>query len=109
MGGSLALLTDFAGQPLESWISDNGNIDDYTIFQIILDLLSCLEKIHTRMEMWPYETLYREMAISILLISALQLCFNLSPIHVKQLFGTTANCVKSLELSSLERKCRFQN
>jgi serine/threonine protein kinase len=34
------------GQPLESWISDNGNIDDYTIFQIILDLLSCLEKIH---------------------------------------------------------------
>jgi hypothetical protein len=26
------------------------------------------------MEMWPYETLYREMAISILLISALQLC-----------------------------------
>jgi len=46
MGGSLALLTDFVGQPLESWISDNGNIDDYTIFQIILDLLSCLEKIH---------------------------------------------------------------
>ncbi|RIB27059.1 hypothetical protein C2G38_2029715 [Gigaspora rosea] len=44
--GYLALLTDFAGQPLESWISDNGNIDDYTIFQIILDLLSCLEKIH---------------------------------------------------------------
>ncbi|CAG8564747.1 uncharacterized protein OCT59_003663 [Rhizophagus irregularis] len=28
--------------------SDNGNIDDYTIFQIILDLLSCLEKIHAR-------------------------------------------------------------
>ncbi|PKY31332.1 hypothetical protein RhiirB3_419461 [Rhizophagus irregularis] len=48
MGGSLALLTDFAGLPLESWISDNGNIDDYTIFQIILDLLSCLEKIHAR-------------------------------------------------------------
>ena len=44
----LALLTDFVGQPLESWISDNGNIDDYTIFQIILDLLSCLEKIHAR-------------------------------------------------------------
>ncbi|CAG8699222.1 6119_t:CDS:2 [Dentiscutata erythropus] len=44
--GYLALLTDFAGQLLESWISDNGNIDDYTIFQIILDLLSCLEKIH---------------------------------------------------------------
>jgi serine/threonine protein kinase len=43
---SLALLTDFVGQPLESWISDNGNIDDYTLFQIILDLLSCLEKIH---------------------------------------------------------------
>ncbi|CAI2198597.1 6607_t:CDS:2, partial [Funneliformis geosporum] len=48
MGGSLALLTDFAGQPLESWISDNGNIDDHTIFQIVLDLLSCLEKIHAR-------------------------------------------------------------
>jgi serine/threonine protein kinase len=48
VGGSLALLTDFAGQPLASWISDNGNIDDYTIFQIILDLLSCLEKIHAR-------------------------------------------------------------
>ncbi|GBB95941.1 hypothetical protein RclHR1_02650012 [Rhizophagus clarus] len=48
MGRSLALLTDFAGQPLESWISDNGNIDDYTIFHIILDLLSCLEKIHAR-------------------------------------------------------------
>ncbi|CAG8620137.1 7238_t:CDS:2 [Ambispora gerdemannii] len=48
MGGSLALLTDFVGQPLESWISDNGNIDDYTIFQIILNLLSCLEKIHAR-------------------------------------------------------------
>ncbi|GBC31524.2 uncharacterized protein OCT59_016450 [Rhizophagus irregularis] len=48
MGGTMALLTDFAGQPLESWISDNDNIDDYTIFQIILDLLSCLEKIHTR-------------------------------------------------------------
>ena len=48
MGGSLALLTDFAGQPLETWISDNGNIDDYTIFQIILDLLSCLENIHSR-------------------------------------------------------------
>ncbi len=46
VGGSLALLTDFVGLPLESWISDNGNIDDYTIFQIILDLLSCLEKIH---------------------------------------------------------------
>ncbi|PKC67511.1 hypothetical protein RhiirA1_458319 [Rhizophagus irregularis] len=44
--GSLALLTDFVGLPLESWISDNGNIDDYTIFQIILDLLSCLKKIH---------------------------------------------------------------
>ncbi|RIB11603.1 kinase-like domain-containing protein [Gigaspora rosea] len=44
--GYPALLTDFAGQPLESWISDNGNIDDRTIFQIILDLLSCLEKIH---------------------------------------------------------------
>src|SRR3954447_3794973 len=48
MGGSLALLTDFAGRPLESWISDNGNIDDNTIFQIILDLLLCLEKIHAR-------------------------------------------------------------
>ena len=48
MGRSLALLTDFAGQPLETWISDNGNIDDYTIFHIILDLLSCLEKIHAR-------------------------------------------------------------
>ncbi|CAB4399450.1 unnamed protein product [Rhizophagus irregularis] len=48
MGGTLALLTDFAGQPLESWISDNGNIDDHTISQIVLDLLSCLEKIHTR-------------------------------------------------------------
>ena len=47
-GGSLALLTDFVGQPLESWISGNCNIDDYTIFQIILDLLSCLEKIHAR-------------------------------------------------------------
>ncbi|CAG8719439.1 9362_t:CDS:2, partial [Ambispora leptoticha] len=46
MGGSPALLTDFAGQPLESWISDNSNIDDHTIFQLILDLLSCLEKIH---------------------------------------------------------------
>ncbi|RGB35803.1 kinase-like domain-containing protein [Rhizophagus diaphanus] len=46
MGGFRALLTDFVGLPLESWISDNGNIDDYTIFQIILDLLSCLEKIH---------------------------------------------------------------
>ncbi|CAB4405316.1 unnamed protein product [Rhizophagus irregularis] len=46
MRGSLALLTDFVGLPLESWISDNGNIDDYTIFQIILDLLSCLKKIH---------------------------------------------------------------
>ncbi|GES89461.1 protein kinase [Rhizophagus clarus] len=46
IGRSLALLTDFAGQPLESWISNNGNIDDYTIFHIILDLLSCLEKIH---------------------------------------------------------------
>ncbi|CAG8735654.1 15215_t:CDS:2, partial [Rhizophagus irregularis] len=45
--GSLALLTDFVELPLESWISDNGNIDDYTIFQIILDLLSCLKKIHT--------------------------------------------------------------
>jgi serine/threonine protein kinase len=45
-GGFPALLTDFAGQPLESWISNNGNIDDHTIFQIILDLLSCLEKIH---------------------------------------------------------------
>src|ERR1044072_3558866 len=48
MGRSLALLTDFAGQPLESWISDNGNIDDYTISHIILNLLYCLweEKIH---------------------------------------------------------------
>ncbi|CAG8548264.1 2523_t:CDS:2 [Acaulospora morrowiae] len=45
-GGSLALLTGFAGQPLESWVSDNGNIDDHTLFQIILNLLSCLEKIH---------------------------------------------------------------
>ena len=109
MGGSLALLTDFAGQPLESWISDNGNIDDHTIFQIVLDLLSCYMPVVTRMEMWPYEALYREMVISILLISALQLCCNFSPIHVKQLFGTTSNCVKSLELSSLERKCHFQN
>ncbi|RHZ78561.1 hypothetical protein Glove_161g56 [Diversispora epigaea] len=33
-------------QPLELWISDNSNIDDYMIFQIILDLLSCLENIH---------------------------------------------------------------
>lgn len=48
MERSLVLLTDFAGQPLESWISDNGNIDDYTIFQIILDLLLCLKKIHAR-------------------------------------------------------------
>lgn len=46
MGGSLALLTDFVGLPLKLWISDNSNIDDYTIFQIILDLLSCLKKIH---------------------------------------------------------------
>ncbi|GET58550.1 kinase-like domain-containing protein [Rhizophagus irregularis DAOM 181602=DAOM 197198] len=35
--GFLVLLTDFARQPLESWISE-----------IILDLLLCLEKIHAR-------------------------------------------------------------
>ena len=46
VGGFPALLTDFVGQSLESLIPNNGNIDDYTIFQIILDLLSCLEKIH---------------------------------------------------------------
>src|SRR5436305_13315468 len=50
MGVSLDLLTDFAGQPLESWISDNGNIDDHTIFQIVLDLLSCYMPVVTRME-----------------------------------------------------------
>ncbi|CAB4443399.1 unnamed protein product [Rhizophagus irregularis] len=50
------------------------------------------------MEMWPYETLYKEMVIFILLTLALQLCCNFSPIHVKQLFGTTSICVESLEL-----------
>ncbi|GBC31539.2 kinase-like domain-containing protein [Rhizophagus irregularis DAOM 181602=DAOM 197198] len=38
-------------------------LDDYIIFQIILDLLLCLEKnmpVVTRMEMWPYETIIRD-------------------------------------------------
>ncbi|CAB4419319.1 unnamed protein product [Rhizophagus irregularis] len=47
MKGSLALLTDFAGQPLESWISNYDNKDDI-IYHIIMDLLYCLEKIHSR-------------------------------------------------------------
>ncbi|UZO24148.1 uncharacterized protein OCT59_016463 [Rhizophagus irregularis] len=87
MSGSMVLLTDL---PLESWISDNDNIDDYIIFQIILDLLLCLEKnmpVVTRMEMWPYETLYKEMVIFILLTLALQLCCNFSLIHVKHYSG----------------------
>jgi len=46
-GGSQAIITDFVGQPLESWISDNSDINDYTLFQIILDLWSCLEQIHS--------------------------------------------------------------
>ncbi|CAG8617706.1 715_t:CDS:2 [Dentiscutata erythropus] len=46
-GGSWAIITDFLGQPLETWISDNGGIDDCTLFQILLDLLLCLEQIHT--------------------------------------------------------------
>ncbi|KAG9294101.1 hypothetical protein G9A89_015511 [Geosiphon pyriformis] len=47
MGGFQAIITDFVGQPLESWISDNGDINDYTLFQIILDLWSCLKQIHS--------------------------------------------------------------
>ncbi|RHZ81897.1 hypothetical protein Glove_117g498 [Diversispora epigaea] len=48
MGGSWAIITDFVGQPLETLISDNGSIDDHTLFQILPDLLLCLEKIHGR-------------------------------------------------------------
>ncbi len=57
MKGFLTLLTDFVRQPLESWISDNDNINDYTIFHIILDLLSCLEKIHS------HSYMHKDMAI----------------------------------------------
>jgi serine/threonine protein kinase len=46
VGGFPALLTDFVGQSLESLIPNNGNIDDFILFRVIPDLLSCLQKIH---------------------------------------------------------------
>ena len=106
-GGFPALLTDFVGQSLESLIPNNGNIDDFILFRVIPDLLSCLQKIHASGYAHgdvAIRNVIQRNGHFYLIDFGLATLLQFTLIHVKQLFRTTTDCVKSLEASSLERK-----